>query len=49
MSNPDTKLLEKYFSYFAKNFRMPNIYAKLLEMLLPYKLADAGAFTPKQK
>jgi hypothetical protein len=34
MPNPDTKLLEKYFSHFAKNFRMPNLYAKLLEMLL---------------
>jgi hypothetical protein len=33
MSNPDTKLLEKYFSHFAKNFRMSNLYAKLLEML----------------
>jgi hypothetical protein len=33
MSNLDTKLLEKYFSYFAKNFRMSNLYAKLLEML----------------
>jgi hypothetical protein len=33
MPNPDTKLLEKYFSHFTKNFRMPNLYAKLLEML----------------
>jgi hypothetical protein len=33
MSNPDTKLLEKYFSHFTKNFRMPNLYVKLLEML----------------
>jgi hypothetical protein len=33
MSNPDTKLLKKYFSHFAKKFRMPNLYAKLLEML----------------
>jgi hypothetical protein len=32
-AKPDTKLLEKYFSHFAKNFRMPNLYAKLLEML----------------
>jgi hypothetical protein len=31
MTNPDTKLLEKYFSYFTKNFRMPNLY--VLEML----------------
>jgi hypothetical protein len=33
MPNPDTKLLKKYFSHFVKNFRMPNLYAKLLEML----------------
>jgi hypothetical protein len=26
MPNPDTKLLEKYFSHFAKNFRMPNYW-----------------------
>jgi hypothetical protein len=31
MLNPDTKLLEKYFSYFTKNFRMSNLYVKLLE------------------
>jgi hypothetical protein len=35
--NPDTKLLEKNFSHFTKNFRIPNLYAKLLEMLLGVK------------
>jgi hypothetical protein len=34
MPNPDTKLLKKYFSHFTKNFKMSNLYAKLLEMLL---------------
>jgi hypothetical protein len=42
MQNPDTKLLEKYFSHFAKNFRMPNLYAKLLEMLSNVTIGDKG-------
>jgi hypothetical protein len=43
MPNPDTKLLEKYFSHFAKKFRMPNLYAKLLEMTKKDSLKDMHA------
>jgi hypothetical protein len=41
MLNPDTKLLEKYFSYFTKKFRMSNLYAKLLEKTLELESRDS--------
>jgi hypothetical protein len=55
MPNPDTKLLEKYFSHFIKNFRMPNLYTKLSEMLLvllekaSYRLINSISRLPSRR
>jgi hypothetical protein len=55
MPNPDTKLLEKYFSHFINNFRMPNLYTKLSEMLLvllekaSYRLINSISRLPSRR